>query len=125
MNYFEVGHDEGSTSGMKLEELLFYTNNVQFQKIWLDIKNLNDENISAIIQRLTKLDRKFNIREKAIVESSTTSISFAELAKLKPGEIYVSEVIGAYLTSPLIGPYTKTRCLEKGIPCRICKSRKS
>ena len=41
---------------------------------------------------------------------------FNELVKLKPGEIYVSEVIGAYLTSPLIGPYTKTRCLEKGIP---------
>ena len=41
---------------------------------------------------------------------------FAELEKLKPGEIYVSEVIGAYLSSPLIGPYTKTRCLEKGIP---------
>lgn len=41
---------------------------------------------------------------------------FAQLAKLRAGEIYVSEVIGAYLPSPLIGAYTKTRCLAKGIP---------
>jgi len=41
---------------------------------------------------------------------------FSELQKLKPGEIYVSEVIGPYLPSPLIGPYTKKRCEEMGIP---------
>ncbi|MBU0968370.1 MAG: response regulator [Proteobacteria bacterium] len=41
---------------------------------------------------------------------------FSELKKLKPGEIYVSEVIGPYLPSPLIGPYTKKRCEEMGIP---------
>ncbi|MCB2182199.1 MAG: response regulator [Desulfobulbaceae bacterium] len=41
---------------------------------------------------------------------------FKELKKLAPGEIYVSEMIGPYLPSPVIGPYTKTRSLEKGIP---------
>jgi hypothetical protein len=41
---------------------------------------------------------------------------FSELKKLQPGEIYVSEVIGPYLPSPLIGPYTKKRCEELGIP---------
>ncbi|MBU4263972.1 MAG: response regulator [Proteobacteria bacterium] len=41
---------------------------------------------------------------------------FSELKKLKPGEIYVSEVIGPYLPSPLIGPYTQKRCEEMGIP---------
>lgn len=82
MDYFEVGHDDTSLSGMKLEELLSYTNNIPFEKIWLDIKNLNDKNISAIIKHLTKLDQKFNIRKKAIVESSTTSISFSNIAKL-------------------------------------------
>jgi signal transduction histidine kinase/ActR/RegA family two-component response regulator len=41
---------------------------------------------------------------------------FNELTKLAPGEIYVSEVIGPYLPSPLIGPYTKQRSMEKGIP---------
>ncbi|MBN2810066.1 MAG: response regulator, partial [Deltaproteobacteria bacterium] len=41
---------------------------------------------------------------------------FAELARLQPGEIYVSEVIGPYLPSPLIGPYTKSVCQKKGLP---------
>ena len=41
---------------------------------------------------------------------------FADLKKLKPGEIYVSEVIGPYLRSPVIGPYTRKRAEEMGIP---------
>ncbi|MEW6520315.1 MAG: response regulator [Thermodesulfobacteriota bacterium] len=41
---------------------------------------------------------------------------FSELKKLQPGEIYVSEVIGPYLPSPIIGPYTRKRCEELGIP---------
>ncbi|MEA3348598.1 MAG: HAMP domain-containing protein, partial [Pseudomonadota bacterium] len=41
---------------------------------------------------------------------------FSHLEKLRPGEIYVSEVVGPYVSSPLIGPYTKARCLDKGIP---------
>ncbi len=40
---------------------------------------------------------------------------FSELKKLAPGEIYVSEVIGAYLKSPIIGAYTKARAMKKGI----------
>ncbi|MFV0350033.1 MAG: ATP-binding protein [Halodesulfovibrio sp.] len=41
---------------------------------------------------------------------------YAELKKLKPGEIYVSDVIGAYLPSPVIGPYTSERAKALGIP---------
>ena len=41
---------------------------------------------------------------------------FPELKKLKPGEIYVSEVIGPYVGSPIIGPYTKASAKKKGIP---------
>ncbi|WP_051676887.1 ATP-binding protein [Maridesulfovibrio frigidus] len=40
---------------------------------------------------------------------------FSELKKLAPGEIYVSEVIGAYQKSPIIGAFTKARAMEKGI----------
>ena len=40
---------------------------------------------------------------------------FDDLKKLKPGEIYVSEVIGPHLKSPLIGAYTRKRAEEKGI----------
>ncbi|BCS87640.1 ATP-binding protein [Pseudodesulfovibrio sediminis] len=41
---------------------------------------------------------------------------YPELKKLSQGDIYVSEVIGPYLKSPIIGSYTEQRALEKGIP---------
>ncbi len=40
---------------------------------------------------------------------------FNELKKLKPGEIYVSDVIGTYVGSKIIGPYTPDAAAEKGI----------
>ena len=43
---------------------------------------------------------------------------FAELKKLKPGEIYVSDVIGAYVGSRIIGPYTPDSARQAGIPFR-------
>jgi len=41
---------------------------------------------------------------------------FSELRRLKPGQIAVSEVIGPYVGTPLIGMYTPKRAKEKGIP---------
>lgn len=43
-------------------------------------------------------------------------IYFDELSKLQAGEIYVSRVIGPYLPSPVIGPYTRVRAEQIGIP---------
>ena len=39
---------------------------------------------------------------------------FAELRKLKPGEIYVSEVIGTYVGTRIIGPNTPPAAEKKG-----------
>ncbi|MDR1421145.1 MAG: response regulator [Treponema sp.] len=41
---------------------------------------------------------------------------FEDLEKLKPGEIYVSEVIGAYVPSRLIGMYTPENTAARGLP---------
>jgi signal transduction histidine kinase len=41
---------------------------------------------------------------------------FAELKKLKPGEIYVSDVIGAYVPTQLIGPYLPAALEKAGKP---------
>jgi len=41
---------------------------------------------------------------------------FAELKKLKPGEIYVSEVIGAYVPTQAIGPYLPATLEKAGKP---------
>jgi signal transduction histidine kinase len=40
---------------------------------------------------------------------------FPALQALKPGEIYVSDVIGAYVSSPVVGPYTPKAAQAKGI----------
>ncbi len=52
-------------------------------------------------------------RKNTFVKAETY---FAELQKLKPGEIYVSDVIGAYVGSPIIGIYTPENAKKKGIP---------
>lgn len=53
---------------------------------------------------------------KNVVDRSNTFVKaetyFAELKKLKPGEIYVSDVIGAYVPTQAIGPYLPA-ALEK------------
>lgn len=41
---------------------------------------------------------------------------FSQLSKLKPGEIYVSEVIGAYVPTQLIGPYLPETLKKAGKP---------
>lgn len=41
---------------------------------------------------------------------------FQDLKKLKPGEIYVSDVIGAYVGSKIIGIYNKENAHRAGIP---------
>lgn len=41
---------------------------------------------------------------------------FAELKKLKPGQIYVSEVIGPYVPSRVIGPVTPEKAKSLNIP---------
>jgi diguanylate cyclase (GGDEF)-like protein len=41
---------------------------------------------------------------------------FAALKNLKPGEIYVSDVIGTYVGSPIIGKFTPQAAEKRGIP---------
>ncbi len=45
-----------------------------------------------------------------------------ELQKLKPGQIYVSDVIGAYVPSHVIGPFTPHAAAQAGIPFEPEKS---
>jgi len=52
-------------------------------------------------------------RDNTFVKAETY---WPALKALKPGDIYVSDVIGAYVGSRLIGPYTPERVLKAGIP---------
>lgn len=57
---------------------------------------------------------------KNVVDRSNTFVKaetyFAELKKLKPGEIYVSNVIGAYVPTEAIGPYLPAELEKAGKP---------
>lgn len=56
--------------------------------------------------------RNVSQRENTYVKAETY---WERLKALKPGEIYVSEVVGPYVGSPIIGPYTPSRAKELGI----------
>ena len=53
--------------------------------------------------------RDVSLRENTFVKAETY---WPELKKLKAGDIYVSEVIGPYVPTQWIGPYTKARAEE-------------
>jgi len=64
-----------------------------------------------------------NLTDKAlknVAERSNTFVRaenyFAELKKLKPGEIHVSEVIGAYVPTHVLGPYLPASLEKAGKP---------
>ncbi len=64
-----------------------------------------------------------NLTEKGlknVVDRNNTFVRaetyFAELKKLKPGEIYVSDVIGAYVPTHAIGPYLPASLEKAGKP---------
>lgn len=71
--FFEIGHDENDARGVKFDRFLNILQNYEMKKIWLDIKNINDENINAIIVELDRLDSIYNFRDTSIIESSNTS----------------------------------------------------
>ncbi len=84
---FDVGHDAGTMAGMSLWEMLSNVERWRVRegiagpgKIWLDVKNLNAGNVDAALRRLRQLDRRFNLRERIIVETGWTGREAALLA---------------------------------------------
>ena len=67
-----------------------------------------------------------NPRRANIADQRNTFVKaesyFQALKKLKPGEIYVSDVIGAYVGSKIIGPYTPEAAAAADIPYEPDKS---
>jgi hypothetical protein len=73
-----------------------------------------NERIKVTTGDLTEKSRKNVVdRSNTFVKAETY---FAELKKLKPGEIYVSDVIGAYVPTHVIGPYLPGSLDKAGKP---------
>ncbi|MDD5295628.1 MAG: ATP-binding protein [Rhodocyclaceae bacterium] len=67
----------------------------------------------AATKLLPKALRDVSRRENTWCKAETY---FSELKKLKPGEIYVSDVIGPYVRSRVLGPVTPEKAQKLGIP---------
>lgn len=61
---------------------------------------------------LSKELRNITRRENTFCKAETYG---SHLSKLKPGEVYVSDVIGAYVPTHVIGPYTRATAKKKGV----------
>ena len=89
---------------------------VQMKPLYLEMSFVDlSGNETVKISNSTLLSsRRANIsdRRNTFVKAETY---FPELKKLKPGDIYVSDVIGAYVGSKIIGTYTPNAAAKAGI----------
>lgn len=70
---FVVGHGKQQLNSFNFEELLSRMDLNDTKKIWMDVKNFNNNNALAIFDRLEYLDAKFNLKDRVLFESSSTS----------------------------------------------------
>ncbi len=75
-NHLEVGHNHGEMSGVSLEKFIKSVPFLEIEKIWLDLKNLTQQNHKKALERLNHLDRQFSLKEKLIIESGTNESFF-------------------------------------------------
>jgi len=76
-NYFQMGYNHG-VIGIKMEDFLLSVDTSQIERVWLDFKNLNEQNYKEALKRLEYLNNKYDIKTKFIVESGTKGTFFKE-----------------------------------------------
>jgi hypothetical protein len=70
---FTVGHDRDTAAGLTFEEYLSFAGRGRMKKLWMDIKNATGDNAGSLVSELNRLDSLFEIRDIAIVETSSNS----------------------------------------------------
>ncbi|MCO4820136.1 MAG: phosphoethanolamine transferase [Bacteroidetes bacterium] len=77
-----VGHGEdGVMSGVTLADYFGELNLINIHKIWLDVKNLNRENISNVITELSEIEERFKVKSKLVVETQSKDYNISLLAQ--------------------------------------------
>lgn len=69
---FSVGHNNG-VMGADFESFVDRVDIKNLQKILLDLKNINTENYEQVLAELNRLDVKYQLKEKSILESGWTN----------------------------------------------------
>ena len=72
-NYFLVQHDIDTSISITLYDYLSTADMDKVTKLWFDVKNLNDSNLYAALNRLNFLDSAFDISRRIILESKFKS----------------------------------------------------
>jgi glucan phosphoethanolaminetransferase (alkaline phosphatase superfamily) len=67
--HFEVGHGEKDASGHDLAEVLELMPRAAMEKVWIDVKNLNAENLEQVTAELRQLESRFGLKRRVIFES--------------------------------------------------------
>jgi glucan phosphoethanolaminetransferase (alkaline phosphatase superfamily) len=70
---FTVSHDESDASDLTFEDFLSIASVSSLEKIWLDLKNINEENYRPILLRLNQLNEKFSLQDSLILETAETA----------------------------------------------------
>ena len=78
-NNFQVCHDLEQCNSLNLETMLEQAQHAHF--IWLDLKNLSEDNAADVASALAKTDRRFNIKKRVVIESSDTSKALAVISR--------------------------------------------
>ncbi len=75
LNIFDVTHPPVKSIGLSFENYLNSVKNINNFGLWLDLKNLNQENKLKIFKRIEYLVKKFNLnKNKIIIESSSVNL---------------------------------------------------
>ena len=78
---FSIGHDAKTLTGLSLDKLLQLIPNQRVSKIWLDVKNVNRNNIQDTLSRLNELDNLYDLKSRAIIETSYHGIQSRMLSE--------------------------------------------
>jgi hypothetical protein len=71
-NHFEVYHDSSKRSTLNLDSLLsFYASQKLGANLWFDFKNLDEANSLPSLTEIKRLQNKYNLSNKLIIESSS------------------------------------------------------
>lgn len=79
-NKFQVMHDPGAV-GHDFETFITSVDHKKIKRIWLDFKRLKKNNYAPALARLNALDKKYNLKDKIILESSTKGGFFRKFSE--------------------------------------------
>ncbi len=95
-NIFDVHHDEDNSTGLNFETLLEEYKRLNLHaSIWIDFKNLSNQNEKMALETLMQLRNRFNLANQILVESS------------KPELLKIFSDSGFYTSyyTPMFNPY--------------------